>query len=62
MGTEQGLPQALGRLAAGWRLLIAFCAGAVTVLAFAPFSLFPLAAIGPGLLFLLWLATSPGLC
>ncbi len=59
MGIERGLPLILRRLPAGWRILIAFCAGAVTLLAFAPFSLFPLAAIGPALLFLLWLAASP---
>jgi apolipoprotein N-acyltransferase len=35
-------------------LLLAFIAGALTTLAFAPFNLWPLALIGPGLLFLLW--------
>jgi apolipoprotein N-acyltransferase len=35
-------------------LLLALLAGGVTTLAFAPFHLWPLALIGPGLLFLLW--------
>jgi len=35
-------------------------AGALTVLAFAPFSLSPLALIGPALLFWLWADRSPG--
>ena len=36
------------------QLLLAFCAGAVSVLAFAPFGLAPLAIIGLALLFFLW--------
>jgi len=43
------------------RSLIAFAAGAVTVLAFAPFSLFPLAVLGPALLLFLWLNATPGM-
>ncbi|MGD8907899.1 MAG: apolipoprotein N-acyltransferase [Chromatiales bacterium] len=35
-------------------LLLALLAGALTTLAFAPFNLWPLALLGPGLLFLLW--------
>ena len=42
-----------------WRLLLAFGAGAATVSAFAPFSLYPLAILGPLLLFLLWLNSTP---
>ena len=42
-----------------WRTLLAFGAGAATVTAFAPFSLYPLAVIGPTLLFHLWLNSSP---
>jgi apolipoprotein N-acyltransferase len=35
--------------------LLAILAGVITTLAFAPFHLWPLALIGPGLLFLLWM-------
>jgi apolipoprotein N-acyltransferase len=41
------------------RSLIPFGAGAATVLAFAPFHLFPLALLGPAVLFYLWLDSSP---
>ena len=40
--------------------LAATAAGALTVLAFAPFGLSPLALIGPAILFWLWLDRSPG--
>jgi apolipoprotein N-acyltransferase len=41
------------------RSLIPFGAGAATVLAFAPFHLFPLALLGPAVLFYLWLESNP---
>lgn len=41
------------------RLLIAFLAGAIGVLAFAPLALYPLALVSPALLFLLWQEASP---
>ena len=40
--------------------LIAWLAGAMTVLAFAPFSLSPLAILGPAIMLRLWLDTKPG--
>ncbi len=44
----------------GWRGLAAvFVAGALTPLAFAPFNLWPLALLGPALLFMLWLFATP---
>ncbi len=53
------LPANLGRLSL-WQLgLLAFAAGGLNVLAFAPFNLHPLALLGPALLFLLWLTTDP---
>jgi len=42
-----------------FRALLAFGGGASTLLAFAPFSIYPLAVLGPLLLFLLWLDASP---
>jgi len=42
-----------------WRLLAAFTAGASTVLAFAPFSFYPLALVGPLLLLWLWRNATP---
>ncbi len=42
-----------------WRALIAFAAGGLTVLAFAPFSIWPLALVGPLLLVRLWRSTRP---
>jgi len=42
-----------------WRSLVAFAAGSLTVLAFAPFSLHYLAIPATSLLFLLWLNGSP---
>ncbi len=47
------------RDATAWRLPAAFAAGALTVLAFAPFSLYPLALAGPLLLLWLWQDASP---
>ncbi len=47
------------QLATPGRLLTAFGAGAATVLAFAPFSLYPLALLGPLLLLWLWRDASP---
>jgi apolipoprotein N-acyltransferase len=41
------------------RSLLPFGAGAATVLAFAPFHLFPFALLGPAVLFYLWLDSSP---
>jgi apolipoprotein N-acyltransferase len=43
-----------------WPEALATAAGALTVLAFAPFGLSPLGLIGPALLFWLWLGRSPG--
>ena len=43
-----------------WPEALAAAAGALTVLAFAPFSLSPLALIGPALLFWLWADRTPG--
>jgi apolipoprotein N-acyltransferase len=43
-----------------WPELLALAAGALTVLAFAPFALVPLALIGPAVLFWLWADRSPG--
>lgn len=43
-----------------WPELAALAAGALTVLAFAPFALSPLALIGPAVLFWLWAGRSPG--
>ena len=40
--------------------LIAWLAGVMTVLAFAPFSLSPLAILGPAIMLRLWLDTKPG--
>jgi len=40
-------------------VLLAFAAGALTVTAFAPFSLPPLALLGPALLFWLWVDATP---
>ena len=40
-------------------LLLAFLAGALLPLAFAPFSLYPIAVLAPALLFYLWLNSSP---
>ncbi len=48
------------RLNALARAMIALVAGALTVLAFSPFSLYPLAVLGPALLLLLWLNATPG--
>lgn len=46
---------------AGWiRALIAIVGGLITLLAFAPFGVFPFAVIGPGILFYLWLEATPG--
>jgi apolipoprotein N-acyltransferase len=46
--------------ATGWRRsLIAVAGGLLTLLAFAPFGLFPFAVIGPGILFYLWLDATP---
>ncbi len=42
-----------------WRLTAAFAAGALSVLAFAPFSLYPLALAGPLLLLWLWRDATP---
>lgn len=42
-----------------WRLPAAFAAGALSVLAFAPFSLYPLAVAGPLLLLWLWQGATP---
>ena len=56
METEREVP--LARLSGGWRIVLAFCAGVFTLGAFAPFSFWPLAVIGPGLLMLLWLSAS----
>ncbi|WP_275099950.1 apolipoprotein N-acyltransferase [Sedimenticola hydrogenitrophicus] len=42
-----------------WRLPAAFAAGALSVLGFAPFSLYPLALAGPLLLLWLWRDASP---
>ena len=42
-----------------WRLLLAFAAGALSVLAFAPYSLYPFAVASLILLFLLWLDAPP---
>jgi len=43
-----------------WPEALATAAGALTVLAFAPFGLSPLGLIGPAVLFWLWLGRSPG--
>ncbi len=44
----------------GWRGYVAvFVAGALTPLAFAPLNFWPLAIVGPALLFLLWMFASP---
>lgn len=42
-----------------WRLAAALTAGALTVLAFSPFSLYPLALLGPLLLLWLWRDATP---
>lgn len=42
-----------------WRLTAAFAAGALSVLAFAPFSLYPMALAGPLLLLWLWRDATP---
>ncbi len=52
-------PDFIRRRGAKTRALIALGAGASSVLAFAPFSLFPFALLGPALLFLLWLDSDP---
>jgi apolipoprotein N-acyltransferase len=52
-------PDFIRRRGAKTRSLIALGAGASSVLAFAPFSLFPFALTGPALLFLLWLDSDP---
>jgi len=52
--------QRLQALSPRQRLAIAFLAGALGVLAFAPFGIYPLALISPALLFLLWLGCTPG--
>lgn len=46
---------------AGWHLVLTFLGGALTVAAFAPFSYFPLAIVGPLPLLLLWLRAKPGM-
>lgn len=54
MGRISPIPRLLS--SSPWRFLAAFAAGALSVLAFAPFSLYPFALIGP--LSLLWLLRS----
>ena len=46
-------------LTAPWCGVVAFTAGVMTLFAFAPFSFFPFAILGPALLFLLWLDATP---
>ena len=41
------------------KLVIALLAGASLVLAFAPFSLYPIAVLAPAILFYLWQSASP---
>ncbi|MCP3870590.1 MAG: apolipoprotein N-acyltransferase [Gammaproteobacteria bacterium] len=43
-----------------WRALVAVVSGVFTLLAFAPFSFYPLAVVGPAVLLLLWLDAAPG--
>ncbi|MET0094152.1 MAG: apolipoprotein N-acyltransferase, partial [Sedimenticola sp.] len=51
----------ISSLAQPWRLLLAFGSGALAVLGFAPFSLFPLALVSTALLLLLWQDAAPRL-
>jgi len=49
----------LSRLESYWRALFALAAGLLTLFAFAPYSFYPFAVLGPALLFLLWLDATP---
>ncbi len=59
LSTAFKAPTTLGLHHSWVRAAFAFGGGAVAILAFAPFGLFPAALIGPAILFLLWQTDSP---